>query len=156
GRSKTASAPSADQVGYISTAIRYIFVLPTDEPDQASAFQGFSTGLFNIGWALRGLMLLPSNLLEAALPYDAALARRIGGIGGWTWAPLSVRSLVQIDIDAEDPFWVVLTHDENETATVTKWADQHTLRPLVVAPEVRTGAVLWDRVNAEMIRQHVE
>lgn len=63
----------------IATSIRYILALPTNASDTASPFQGLSFGLLNLAWALRGIVLLPANLVEAALPREAALARRVPG-----------------------------------------------------------------------------
>lgn len=147
------SSQANERVRRVATSIRYIFALPTSSPEEASPFQGFSFGLFNLAWALRDLVLLPANLVEAALPREATLARRAAGAGGWFWAPLEISSLVQIDLSPEDPFWVVFTAMESDTAAVVSWADQQEIRPLVIAPQALHGATKWEDVDHDAIRE---
>lgn len=138
----------------IATEIRYIFALSNDSPEAASPLQGISIGLFNHADALRHLVLLPSELLDFGLPNDAALARRIAGTGGWRWAPLAMESLFEIDIPAEDPFWIIFADAEN-VRQVSEWARRQRYRPLVVSGRAEKGALARSKLSFGRVRKFV-
>jgi hypothetical protein len=107
----------------VATEIRYVFALNDDAPEGSSPFQGISMDRFNQAAALRGLVFLPSKVLEFGLPPQATLVRRMAGLGGWKWAPLALDAILQLEIPAEDPFWVVFTTDDT-VAPVVAWANK--------------------------------
>jgi hypothetical protein len=110
--------------------------------------------LFNLATSLRGLVFLPSEVLEFGLPHEATLARRVAGTGGWRWAPLSLQTILQIDISAEDPFWIIFTDAETVDEVLT-WARRQSFRPLVVSATAQSGVLARSDLTFGKVRKHV-
>lgn len=140
----------------INPKIFYCFVLEDDDPYKTSLFQGFSPDWMNLPWAMLRLIDLPVDVLEPILPYQAMLARRMGGTGGWAWFPLSLRALKRVSIKQTAPFWVIFSGTETTARAVSAWAETQVVRPLHVTLGPWDGAITGDALNAATIRQHIE
>lgn len=139
----------------VSVRIVFILAIASDDPMEASFFQGFSPGLFNLIWAMRGLVSLPGDILELALPFEGVLSRRVSGSGGWSWAPLSIRSLTQVSIAPDEPFWVVFADEDDVAESVASWADRQQIRPLLVSHGVRPSFVQAAKLTPRFLRDHL-
>lgn len=140
----------------IDPTLFYCLVIADDDPTKTSPFQGFSHGLIALNWAMHRLPQLPVDLLEPALPHQAVLARRIGGVGGWRWCPLALRALKEIEISTEAPFWVVFSGTKTVAAAVSKWASHQIVPPLHVTPDTWEGAEKAEDLNADVVRAHAQ
>ena len=139
----------------IDPLIYYCFVLGDDDPHETSPFQGFSPDWQALLWAMRRLVELPANVVDPAMPRQAVLARRMGGIGGWHWFPIAVRALDRVGIDISAPFWVVFSGTPQVAKAVSAWAERQVLRPLHVSASSRDGAIGEDALNETRIQLHI-
>jgi hypothetical protein len=58
--------------------IYYLVVFRTDDPEEVTAFQGFSRSWRHLHWALRLLVTLPSDVLEKSYKIEDVIAQRMG------------------------------------------------------------------------------
>ena len=140
----------------IDPAIYYCLVLADDDPHETSPFQGFSPDWQTLLWAMRRIVELPADVVEPALPRQAVLARRMGGIGGWRWFPITVGALDRIAIKLAAPFWVVFSGTPDVAKAVSAWAERQMLRSLHVSAGSWDGPITDDALNVSEIRLHIE
>ena len=105
----------------MNPGINYWLIIPDHDCDEFTPFQGFSPGLMNFEWALHQIAILPSDLLEPALPRDAVVARRRAGMGGYRWSPMNVDVLPQLRFDGSDPLWVFFSQDPEVAGWIQAW-----------------------------------
>lgn len=87
-------------------------------------------------------------MVEPALPRQALYARRMGGIGGWHWSPITVRALDRVPMNLVAPFWVVFAGTRDAAEAVSVRAERQVLRPLhVLVGSRRDGALTEDDLN---------
>lgn len=140
----------------IDPRVFYCFVLAEDDPYETSPFQGFSRGWMTLSWAMLRLVELPADVLEAALPHQAVLARRMGGTGGWHWFPLALSALDQLAIERTAPFWVCFSGTQAVARAVSAWADKQVVRPLHVTAGPCEKAITGEVLDPTILRQHLE
>lgn len=140
----------------IDPTIFYCFIIEDTDPYKTSPFQGFSPGLISLQWPLELLKNLPADALEPALPHKATLARRIGGNGGWSWAPLLLKELGKISIAQTAPFWVIFSSTKAIAKAVTLWIESQNIHPLHVSPKPWKGTIPGDALDAEVVRRHIK
>ena len=70
--------------------IYYFVVLRTDNPEEVTAFQGFSMSWRHVHWALHLLATLPADVLEKSYKIEDVIAQRMGGLRPLFWLPVNV------------------------------------------------------------------
>jgi hypothetical protein len=151
GRMKRNAEMPGNMARLLRPEIAYFVVIPEDDPEHASPFQGFSFGITETRDILRSLVAFPADVIEPALPMAAQAARRVNGTGAWHWNPLALYALDRLTVPAGRPFWVMMTSDADVADAVDAWASQQEFRPLHVSEISGSGRIpLWELDQATM------
>ncbi|TFI57817.1 hypothetical protein E2493_12990 [Sphingomonas parva] len=138
----------------VDPTIRYVLLIPEDEPSEASPMQGFSQGMVETAHVLRLLVELPADVLEPALPRSAQVGRRVNGTAAWSWTPLAVRVLGELSVSAESPFMVILTQDPQVAKKADRWIASQRYHPLHVSASEASGRILMSKLTPSHLLDH--
>jgi hypothetical protein len=134
--------------------IRYFVIIPEDDPAATSSLQGFSHGITRVDNLLRSVVDLPADVLEFALPEPVLSGRRVNGVASWHWTPLALYALTELDVPAETPFWVMLTHDPAVATAVDVWIATQKYKPLHISETTASGRADARTVKPAQLRDH--
>lgn len=139
----------------VSGKIRYLTVISNDDTRDTSPFQGFSPEIFGQTNLLESLVALPADAIEFALPFHGVLARRISGLGGWSWSALRQDQLEHFEIEVESPFFVVFPSPVVDRGLISRWASAQRIPPLIILPEDDDGHHAHYDIMPSQVRDHV-
>jgi hypothetical protein len=103
--------------------IYYLVVLRTSDPEEVTAFQGFSTSWRHVHWALHLLATVPADVLEKSYRIEDVIAQRMGDVRSLFWLPVNIGALEQLRTEDIGPFIVCLSGEEDAARRVSAWID---------------------------------
>lgn len=101
--------------------IYYLVVLETDNPEEVTAFQAFSTSWRHVHWALHLLATLPADVLEKSYKIEDVIAQRMGDLRTIYWLPINIGALEQLKTEDIGPFIVCFSGEKDAARRVSAW-----------------------------------
>jgi hypothetical protein len=121
--------------------IYYLLLLPEEDLDDASPFQGFSRGWRDIDWALGALTDLPADVLEGEAPLDPLISQRMGGSRRLSWSPLWITALEKIAVTDLGPFIVLFSGTVDVAQRAERWRNSQAVEVLHISTSELSGTL---------------
>jgi hypothetical protein len=134
--------------------IYYLVVLETSNPEDVTAFQGFSLSWQRLHWALHLINGLPADVLEKSYKIDDVIAQRMGDLRPLYWLPLDIDALEQLTTEDVGIFLVCFSGEDKCAHRVSAWIRSQPHPVLHVSTVKMDGACSPDYFNHERLRQY--
>ena len=129
--------------------------LDNDDPSDVTPFQGFSFGWFAVTDMMRMIPTLQPDILEEAFPIEVTLARRITGDAAWCSLPISLTTLLTLEVSEDFPFWVVFSGTKSVARSVDEWRKRQKIVPLHVTGGPFEGGIEIKEFSRVQVREFV-
>jgi hypothetical protein len=101
--------------------IYYVVLLATDDVEEVTPFQLYSTSWRPQNWTLSALIDLPSDILERSHKLHDVIAHRMGGMRALSWTPANINAFEQLTTEEMGVFVVCFTGEEACANRVSAW-----------------------------------